>query len=411
MALRALLERERILARLWPVVAVQLLTGAGFSLSLPFLSLYLHVDRGVPMAIVGTIMLGSAVVAAVARVAGGEISDRAGRKPVLLGALSMRIFLFGGLAAAVHYGLPIALIAALYFGVRFSGALAMPAVSAMVADLTSEGERMRGYGILRVGANVGWALGPSVGGFLKTVLPYGALFLLTAFVSGISLVIAWTFLRESHPGRSEGRAGVREILLTLTDPRFRDFVLTSLLVLLVAGQLISTLSVFVVNRLGFSPAHFGGMLTLNGLLVAALQYPLARWAERFQRRSVLALGSFLYAAGYLAMGWTRSFAGLLGAVGVATLGEVLFIPAAQVVVAWLASPERRGRYMGLWGLAESFGWSAGPLVGGVLLDLFPRDPRPVWGIIASMGFTAAAVFLRAPWLREGRSGRAPSPRP
>lgn len=174
MGLRSLLEQERTLVRLWPVVAVQLLTGAGFSLSLPFLSLYLHVDRGVPMGIVGTIMLGSAVVAAAARVAGGEISDRTGRKPVLLGALSMRIFLFVGLAAAVHYGLPIALIAALYFGVRFSGALAMPAVSAMVADLTAEEERMRGYGILRVGANVGWALGPSVGGFLKAVLPYAS---------------------------------------------------------------------------------------------------------------------------------------------------------------------------------------------------------------------------------------------
>lgn len=187
--------------------------------------------------------------------------------------------------------------------------------------------------------------------------------------------------------------------------------MTSLLVLLVAGQLISTLSVFVVDKLGFSPAHFGSMLTLNGLLVVAFQYPLARWVERFPRRSILALGSFLYAAGYLAMGWVRNFAGLLGAVGVATLGEILFMPLAQAVVAWLASPERRGRYMGLWGLAESFGWSAGPLVGGVLLDLFPRDPRPMWGIIASMGFIATGIFLRAPWLREGRSGRAPSPRP
>lgn len=353
------------------------------------------------MGLVGTIMLGTAVVSAVARVAGGELADRLGRRPVLLGALSLRVLLFLGLSAAVHFDLWVAFIAFLYLGVRFSGALAMPAATAMVADLSAEKERMRAYGILRVGANVGWALGPSVGGFLKTFLPYQALFLLTAVVSALCLVVARLFLRESLGERRLEHTGIVEIFASLRDPGFRRFIALSLLVLLVMGQLVSTLSVFVVDRLDLSTAHFGGMLTLNGLLVVALQYPLARFLERRSRRRVLALGAFLYGAGYLSMGWFRTFVPLLGAVGVATLGEIVFMPAALAVVARLASPAERGRYMGLWGLAESFGWSAGPLIGGVLLDLFPHDPRPLWGIIASMAFVACVGFLRSGSGKEG----------
>jgi len=76
------------------------------------------------------------------------------------------------------------------------------------------------------------------------------------------------------------------------------------------------------------------------------------------------------------------------------------MPASLAVVARLAPPAERGRYMGLWGLAESFGWSAGPLVGGVLLDLFPQDPQVMWGIIASLGFVAALGYLGRRDLRE-----------
>lgn len=399
---------RRLLGRLWPLITIQLLTGAGFSLSLPFLSLYLYQDRGVPMSLVGTIMLGSAGVSAVARIAGGELSDRVGRRPVLLGALLVRVLLFLGLAAGVRFGLWVPLIALLYLGVRFSGGLAMPAATAMVADLSSEAERMRAYGILRVGANVGWALGPSVGGFLKTFLPYQALFLLTASVSALCLGVALVFLRESLRGKRAERAGFAEIFGSLRNPHFRRFILLSLLVLLVMGQLVSTLSVFVVDRLGLSTAHFGAMLTLNGLLVVAFQYPLARALERRRRHLVLALGAVLYGMGYLSMGWFRGFGLLLLAVGIATLGEIVFMPAALAVVARLASPEERGRYMGLWGLAESFGWSAGPLLGGILLDLFPHEPRALWGIIASLALLASLGF--ASGVTEGASAPAPSPK-
>ncbi|MBC7097944.1 MFS transporter [Candidatus Bipolaricaulota bacterium] len=384
----------------WALVLIQLITSMGFSISLPYLSLYLHQQRGLSMTVVGAIMMASALVAAVGRRAGGELADRLGRRPVLLAAMGLRVVLFAGMALLLGLAGPVWTIAGAYLLVRLTGALAMPAVSAMVADLTPEGRRTEGYGLLRAGTNLGWGAGPAIGGYLAMVFPYAALFAFTALSSLVALGLVVAFVRESHHAQ-EVHSGLRDLAQTFRDSRFVAFVGLSLLVLVVGGQLVSTLSVFVVARLGYSEAAFGGLLTLNGLLVAALQYPIARWAERRPQLLGLVAGAFLYGAGYLLFGWLEAYLGLLVAIVVVTLGEMLFAPTTLSVVAALAPPARRGRYMGAFGLAESFGWSAGPFLGGVLLDLLPHSPAAMWGIITSLSFAAALGFIM--WGRKKKT--------
>lgn len=380
----------RFEGRVWALVVIQLITSAGFSISLPFLSLYLHGERGLSMTLVGTIMMVTAFVAAAARLLGGELADRLGRRPVLLLALGARVLLFLGMWGAMATQGPVWVITLVYLGVRLVGGLAHPAISTMVADLTPEGQRTEAYGLLRVGSNVGWAAGPALGGYLATAFPYSTLFLLTALASTISFWLAFGFARESHHATEE-RPGL-SVLGTFRDRRFSPFVGLSLLVLLVGGQLVSTLSVFTVERLGYSEAQFGALLTLNGLLVVALQYPIARTVERVPRGLALALGSVLYGAGYLSLGWLSAFPALMGAIAVVTLGEMTIAPTQLAVVADLAPADRRGQYMGTFGLAEAFGWSAGPFLGGVLLDVFPGSPAAMWGAISSLAFAAAVGF-------------------
>lgn len=376
----------------WALVAVMLITAMGFSISLPYLSLYLNQQRNLSMTLVGTIMMMSAVVAALGRLAGGELADRLGRRPVLLLAVAVRVGLFVGMSLLLAFSGPIWAIALVYLAVRLSGAFAMPAISAMVADLTPAERRAESYGLLRAGTNLGWGAGPAIGGYLATLFPYYVLFAFTALASLASLVLVLARVRESQQLR-EARPGLTALIATFRDGRFLAFVGLALLVLVVGGQLVSTLSVFVVARLGYSEAAFGGLLTLNGLLVAALQYPIARWAERWPRTVGLVLGAFLYGAGYLLFGWLRAYSALMGAMVVLTWGEMLFAPTSLAVVADLAPPDRRGRYMGAFGLAESFGWSAGPFLGGVLLDAFPHSPQAMWGLITSLAFAAGLGFM------------------
>jgi MFS family permease len=106
----------------------------------------------------------------------------------------------------------------------------------------------------------------------------------------------------------------------------------------------------------------------------------------------LILGSLLYVFGYLTLGWVASFNWVILTIVIITAGEVTFSPIASAVVAESAPSDKRGRYMGFFALSQTLGFSLSPLFGGVLLDIFPSEPRLLWGIIAAVGLIAAAGF-------------------
>jgi len=146
--------------------------------------------------------------------------------------------------------------------------------------------------------------------------------------------------------------------------------------------------------MGFSTAQFGLLLTTNGLIVVFFQYLVARGLSRLSKSTALILGSLLFGFGYLSLGWVGNFNQVLAAIVVITAGEIVFSPMALSVVADLSPQDRRGQYMGFFGLSEIMGFSAGPLIGGILLDAFPTDPRFIWGIISLLGFAASVGFYR-----------------
>lgn len=373
---------------IWALVGVQLITSAGFSLALPFLSLYLNRERGLAMSLVGTVMLCAAFAEAFGQVLGGELSDRLGRRPVLLGSLLFRLLAFLGMAWLLAAKSPVWLIICAYLALRVTRGVSTPPISALVADLTKE-KRVEGYGILRVGANVGWAMGPAVGGYLATFFPYAVLFIFGGAATFLALLLAGLAVPEPPFPTRQNRP---ETLPVVGDRAFLGFLGLSLPVFLVAGQLVSTLSVFLVERLGLSEAQFGGLLTLNGLLVVATQYPIARIVQTRSPRLGLALGSFLYAVGYLSFGWIRAYPLMILAMIVVTVGEMIFTPVAMAIAAGFAREDQRGRYLGAFGLVQSFGWSGGAFLGGVLLDYAP-SPQVLWGALTSLGFLAAFLFL------------------
>jgi MFS family permease len=174
----------------------------------------------------------------------------------------------------------------------------------------------------------------------------------------------------------------------------------SFMVFLVSTQLVSALSVFTVDHLGFSTAQYGLLLTVNGLVVVIFQYPVARRIGRGARSAALVAGSLLYAVGYLSLGWFKTFDLAILSIVVVTAGEVIFSPATLSIVGELAPLEQRGRYMGFFGLNETLSMAIGPLIGGFLLDSFPSSAVSMWGIIASLAFVGAIGFIL--WSRSPR---------
>lgn len=378
--------------RLWVLFAVQLIVSVGFGAAMPFVGLYLYEELGVSMRIVGTIMLVAALAGSAAQILGGEIADRIGRRPLIAWTMGIRAAVFLLMAYVVSIRASYLIVAAVFLGIRFVGAMNQPAISSMVADIVPRERRVEAFGILRIGGNAGWALGPAIGGFLIAV-SYASLFTLTAVASVIGLVIILLLAPESIRARETEHFSLGRLLDAARDRPFLSFCGASLLLFLVMGQFGSTLSVYSTSFLGISTAQLGFVYTLNGAIVVFFQWPAALFGKRIGIRRTLVLGALLFAAGYFSVGIVPGFGFLMGSMVVITLGEILFSPSATSTVAELAPVGRTGRYMGLFGLSQAFGWSGGPFIGGWLLDAYGRTPIVLWGAIAGIGIAAAAWFL------------------
>ncbi len=370
---------------------VQLIVAAGFGAAMPFVSIFLHNVLGVSMTYVGMIMLVSALVAAGGRIIGGEIADRIGRRPLLIGGMTARVLVFALMAYVIHIQAPALVVGAVFIAVRLVGAAVRPGLSAMVADVVEPARRVEAYALFRIGGNAGWAIGPAIGGFLVST-SYASLFLLTTFASLIGLLLLILFTSETIRVAETGQFSLRRVLDVAHDLRFLVFCGWSVLLFVVMGQFASTLAVFSTQVVGIAEAQLGILFTLNGIVVVLFQWPAARLSNRIGIRWGLVLGCLLYALGYFSVSLATAFPFLIGSMIVITLGEVTFSPTSMAAVANMAPEERVGRYMGLFGLTEALGWSFGPFVGGVLFDALHTAPTALWGIIALIGVTAAVGF-------------------
>ncbi|HEX7077986.1 MAG TPA: MFS transporter [Candidatus Eisenbacteria bacterium] len=407
---RVLFQEDR---RLLYLFAGRLISSTGFAIVIPFLALYLHGVRGIPMSAVGSVFFVAALAGALGQVVGGDMSDRYGRKMVLLISQFLRAVAFAGLGASVLWHWPFLAFVLLTSLSSIAGRMYEPPSAAMVADITHGEKRIEAYGVLRVGGNLGWALGPALGGFLAAQ-SYASLFFLGAFVllvAGvlIALKVVETIpdrARREPPGDEPARVQVPQIGpstggrrlsyagldVIARDRLFLRYCVITLLLFLVMAQLMSTLSVFAVEWVGLSKVQLGFLYTLNGLMVVFLQFPATRLLGGTRMTTALTVGSLLYALGYGMMGWASGFVPLLIAMFIVTSGEIVSLPASMGLVANFSSEELRGRYMGVYGLFNAFGWSIGPLAGGALLDLAKGRPIVLWCGLASVTVIAAAGY-------------------
>jgi MFS family permease len=406
---RILFQKDR---RLWHLFIGRLFASTGFSIVIPFLALYLHGTRGYPMSAVGLIFFVGALTGAAGQIVGGEWCDRSGRKVVLVWSQLIRSIAFLALGLAVTLHAPFLAFMALTSLSAFAGRMFEPPSGAMIADFTDGERRAEAYGVLRIGGNLGWALGPAIGGFLAA-LSYASLFFVAAAVLLFAAILIALKVEETSPRhrkRVDGEpAAAAEIPTvgpvppergfdlsvigtTLRDRTFLRYCLITLIFFTVMAQLMSTLSVYVVEWARHTKVELGVLYTLNGLMVVFLQFPVVRLLTPFRLTTAMVAGSLLYVAGYSMMGLGSSFALLAAAMFVVTSGEIVSAPASMNLVANFSSDRLRGRYMGVYGLFNSFGWSIGPLVGGVLLDVATGRSLLLWGPIAGLMLLAALGY-------------------
>ncbi len=346
------------------------------------------------MTIIGLIVLFIGVVSALSQVYGGMLTDRFGRKPLLVWSMLFSCITFVMLAFFIKIAAPTWILIAVFIASYVLMTLIRPTLSTTVADLTPREKLTKAYGVLKVGINVGWAFGPAIGGYFLTVASYEWLFMLATLTALIPLLITVLLLKESLTD-SDRKAviAIKNIGEVVKNRSFMIYVVITFLLLIGFGQMLSTLSVYSVDFVGFTTAQYGSLLTLNGIIVVLLQYPMAAATSNRSRYKVLVAGSLLVFVGLVIFSWVGSYTLAILAMVMLSFGEITFSPVALSVVSDIAPKNRRGLYMGTFSLSETLGHSTGPLVGGILLDLFPSEPIFIWAGLGAFALVAAISFL------------------
>ena len=386
--------------RVWLMLGAMLVFRFGQGLYYPFSVIYFHNVLGISLSLVGVGLASLAASSVVAGLVSGPLADRYGRKPVMLVSLSGAALTF--LAFAVVGGfagyLAVSVAAGLFGSSSFDAAR-----NAMVADVTAPEARGRAYGLVRVGGNVGWALGPMTAGLASAAAGgeawiYPVLFAGTAALTAFVILSLALLARESRPittataGSIPGKTG--GVRAALSDRSFLVLLGAGVLLYFVFTQDWQALPVYAKNFVGVPDGRIGILLGSNGLVVIALQIPVSALIDRVSKVTALLFCAALFAASSATLLLTDSFIGLLVAfAGFFTLAEMVLEVAGPALAAELAPVKLRGTYLSLFGSCFGLSYGVSPLVAGPLLQA--GLPAIIWTIqlIAAGGAAIGLVTL------------------
>ncbi len=381
-----LVETLRTLPRpAWILFAGTFLNKFG-TFVIPFLTIYLT-RRGFSAGQVGIALAAYGVGHGCASGFGGYLADRIGRRNTIVlsmfsSAVSMLL-----LSQATRFP-AILMLTAL---VAMTGDLYRPASQALLADLVGPGRRVTTYSVYRLAFNAGWAFGPATAGLLANH-SFFLLFAGDALTSALFGIVAWIGLPHGL-GRVKERVGWRFIARQVrSDRQFRYLLAASFFIALVYMQMSSTFGLHVTAS-GFSPAVYGALISLNGVLVVFCELPLTMITQRFPARRVIAFGYALVGAGFALNAVAHTIAGLLIVVLLFTVGEMVNSPVAAAYVADLAPVSLRGRYMGILGVTWSLAVMSGPSLGTVV---FAHRPQALWLGCGLLAVVATVLMLLSP---------------
>lgn len=359
---------------IWIRLFGELLTSLTNSMIAPFLILYLHQKLGgsvmLPLMIVGLQPFTDIVVTLFA----GGITDRIGRKPILLFALFLQMCAMTGFIFADS----IWMFASVYIVNGIGRSLYIPAQRAQIADAVSEEHRSEVFALLSTMGYISMSIGPLLGVIMFRYNPI-ILFILQALALLLYLIVIWLKVPETIPIiRKQVKQAEKEMKKQKT-------FLTALFLeyKYVLGLMICTLpiSLFYAQVEMVFPLHLkatsadylsiiSGLAATKAIVAVLLQVWLVKKTEKWSMYKIIITSYFCFVIAAIGYGYTKTFFLLLLVQFVFTIGESIGLTHLLKFVSVLAPVNQRGRYFSLFGIHWDISRTTGPALGGLVFENF-----------------------------------------
>ena len=331
---------------------------------LPFLTLYLTVDRGFSAARAGLALTIYGLAAIVIAPLSGRLSDRLGGLRIIKLSLFLSgliLFLFPFANTLISIFVMTCLWALLNESFR------APSMS-IIGDLAGPTQRKAAFALSRLAINLGMSIGPVIGGFLA-MRSFRLLFYTdgtTALLAGLLLVLVpWRSGLGSTGNVSEIAVPYSSVLL---DRRFLYFLAAMIPIEMVFFQPLAAMPLFLVRDLHLTEAGFGMVLAVNTVLIILVEVPLNAAMADWSHRHALVLGALLVGIGFGGLVFRGGIFWVAATVVVWTFGEMILLPASAAYVSDIAPPARSGAYMGLYTMGFSVAFAVGPFLGVAAME-------------------------------------------
>ncbi|MGZ3623481.1 MAG: MFS transporter [Ktedonobacteraceae bacterium] len=367
---------------------------AGFGLILPLLPFWAE-HLGANPTEIGLILTIYALAQFIFTPILGSLSDRFGRKPIIIGSLLIEAF---SLALTGFAGSLVVLLIARFIG--GIGASNIGSAQAVVADVTPPEGRARGMGMIGAAIGLGFVIGPAIGGILSQFGP-SVPFMVAMVVAIINAVLVLLFLPETHKVREISKTNAssteqKGILPSGLGQLLRNKTLTRLIIinLLFTTAFTAMEAVFALfsqHMFGWTAKENGYIFAYVGLIIVIMQGGLiGQLVKRFGEQKLLIAGLVMLALGLALLPLSSTLAVMLIALGILSAGNGAVTPTVSALLSLTSPRDVQGKVLGLSQGIASLGRIVGPLIAGSIFSLIgPGAPFILGSILTFLALLIA----------------------
>lgn len=348
---------------------------------LPFLSIYLNQELGFDLTSCGIIMTCYGIGSVGGAFIGGILTDKIGYYKVMLASLfatSVAFLIVMNITS--FYGLCIGI-----FSISFIADTFRPANLTAIEAFSKKENLTRSIGLVRLAINLGYAIGPFMGGYISFKLGYNFLFVFNALSIFFAGAFFYFFFKSKKKKRAQKDKNqiIEKVKMPWTDWPYLSYLILFGITIIVFFQLIYIIPLFYKTEYKFDESFIGLLMAANGLLIFIIEMPLIyKIQDKVKPVTLVTFGGMLIALGVLSFcvisdPITASICFII----LVTFGEMFSFPFSNTFALTFANDNNRGKYMGLYTMTFSFAHVIAPIGWFKFTDLYGYDMSWMFGAL------------------------------